>query len=1163
MRPTLLTTLIFVALVPITTSGLHAANAVASAARPPSATPATAQPGYFRFPALHGDTIVFTAEGDLWRVARTGGVAQRLTSHPGQETYPAISPDGKWLAFSGQYEGPIEAYVMPLSGGLPRRLTFDGEGATVRGWTPDGRVLVSTLAESTLPNRQLITINPSSLEREVLPLAQADEGSFDAAGTLYFTRLAAQSSHAKRYVGGTAQNLWKFPAGATEATPLTGDYRGTSKSPMWWQGRLFFATDRDGTMNVWSMKPDGSDLQQLTRHADFGVRFPALQGGRIVYQNGPDLWLLDVATGQTATVPITLASDFDHTREKWVEKPLDYLTGLALSPSGDRVALTVRGQVFVAPVGQGRLIEATRRNGVRYRQASFLPDGKALLTLSDESGEVEFWKLPANGMGARQQLTRDATTLRMSGVSSPDGKWIAYAERDQELWVHEIATGKAQRVAVSPGTDFDNADLAWSHDSHWLAYVVSASRGGLSRVYVHNLAENRSQPVTSARAASGNPAWSPDGKWLYYTSERNLESSVSSPWGNRQPEPQFERVDRIYMVALTSQARSPFDPTDELAGADTEKPAARPARPAAAAGKTEAKPVASQEPAKPVTAANANAEDIGKAAGAPPAKDASAVPAADKPIQPNGIVISFDGIESRQWEVPVPAGNLSRLQVTEKYLFYTDRGRGPNARNRLVAVEIKNKDVETSTVMDDIKSYRLSADRKKLLVHKYEQSLKGDALYVFDAGAKAPERLDRARVDLSALRFSYSPRENWRQIFVDAWRLHRDYFYDKSMHGVDWKANLAKHLPLVERVTDRAELNDAIAYLMSELSALHTSVRGGDLRESPEDIALGSLGAQLTRDEAAGGWRITRIYRNDPDYPKASSPLRRPGLAVEQGDVIEAINGVPTLEVPHPGALLRQKAGRQVLLRLKHGAKDAREVVVTPLTATAAQNLRYDDWEWSRRETVEREAQGKIGYVHLRAMGTPDIAQWARDYYPVFDREGLILDLRHNRGGNIDSWILNRLMRKAWMYWAPRDGEPYWNMQGAFRGHLVVLINEWTASDGEAAANGVRQLGLGTLIGTRTWGGGVWLRSANGLVDKGIASAAEFGSYSPEGSWVIEGTGLDPDIVVDNLPHATFLGRDAQLEAAIKLLQEKIAAEPRPVPKPPAYPIKTLGAPTR
>ncbi len=1112
-------------------------------ARTAAAAPAA---GYHRFPAIHGDSIVFTAEGDLWRVSAWGGVAQRLTTHPGQETNAALSPDGKWIAFSAQYEGPVEAYVMPITGGLPKRLTFDGETATVRGWTPDGRVLVSTFAESTLPNRQLVSIAPSSLERAIVPLAQADEGAYDESGNLYFTRLSAQSSHAKRYVGGTAQNLWRFPAGGPEAAPLTADYASTSKSPMWWQGRLHFATDRDGTMNLWSMRPDGTDLRQLTRHADFGVRFPAAQGGRIVYQNGADLWLLDVASGRSAIIPITLASDFDQTREKWVDKPLEYLSHVALSPNGDRVALTVRGQVFVAPAGPGRLVEASRQPGIRYRQASFQPDGKSLLALSDESGEVEFWRLPSNGVGPRTQLTRDAATLRMTGVSSPDGKWIAYAERDQELWIHEIATGQARRVAKSPATDFDSPDLAWSHDSRWLAYVMSPNRSGLSRVFIYGVEDDRSTPVTSARAASANPAWSPDGKWLYFTSERNLESTVGSPWGNRQPEPYFDKVDKLYQLALSaSQRRSPFDPIDELQPAEADKPAAPPS-PAPAKEEPKA--------AEPEPATSAPKETPKAPAKAAPKSDVA------REVKPAAVKIDFDGIEARQWEVPAPAGNLSRLVVTEKHLFYTDRGGGPAGRTRLVAVEIRNKDVEPSTVIDDIRAFRLSADRKKLLVQKSEGAGRGDALYVFDAGPKAPEKLDKSRVDLSGLRFSYSPRENWRQIFTDSWRLHRDYFYDKAMHGVDWPANLAKHLPLVDRVTDRAELNDLIAYMMSELSALHTSVRGGDLREGSDDIAPASLGAALARDDAAGGWRITRLYRADPDYPKSLSPLARPGLGVREGDVIESINGVATLEVPHPGTLLRQKAGRQVLLRIRTADQPARDVVVTPVNVTAAQNLRYDDWELSRREFVDRESERRIGYVHLRAMGTGDIAQWARDYYPVFDRDGLILDLRHNRGGNIDSWILNRLMRKAWMYWSSRDGEPYWNMQGAFRGHLVVLINEWTASDGEAAANGVRRLGLGTLLGTRTWGGGIWLRSANTLVDKGIASAAEFGTYAPEGVWVVEGTGIEPDVRVDNLPHETFKGRDAQLEAAIRLLKEKIAADPRPVPRPPPYPVKTLPA---
>jgi tricorn protease len=342
---------------------------------------------------------------------------------------------------------------------------------------------------------------------------------------------------------------------------------------------------------------------------------------------------------------------------------------------------------------------------------------------------------------------------------------------------------------------------------------------------------------------------------------------------------------------------------------------------------------------------------------------------------------------------------------------------------------------------------------------------------------------------------------------------------------------------------------------MSELSALHTAVQPGDVRGSPDDenIGVASLGAHVVRDDAAGGYRITDIYSADPDYPEKLSPLQRPWQNVSRGDIIESINGVPTLSAPDIGALLRNQANRQVLLRIKPVAGgDSFDAIVTAMSAAEATSLRYSDWELSRRRRVDEKSDGKIGYVHLRAMAGADYAQWARDYYPVLDRPALILDLRHNRGGNIESWLLARLMRKAWMWWAPRSADPVPNMQNAFRGHLVVLVNEWTASDGETMANGVRRLGLGTVIGTRTWGGGIWLRAINRLVDRGIITAAENGSFVPEEGWVVEGPGITPDIIVDNLPVATFRGEDAQLDAAIAKLKEMLAKDPRPVPTPPA-----------
>ena len=417
-----------------------------------------AKPGYYRMPAIHGDTIVFTSEGDLWQVDAGGGVARRLTSHPGMETHAAISPDGTTLAFAAQYEGPTEIYVMPLAGGLPRRVSYWGRSCRVVGWSPDGRAIGATQHFSTLPSTQCVLIDPETAEQEPIPLAQASEGDFDATGTtFYFTRFSFQGSHTKRYQGGTAQNIWRFTEGAAEAEPLTAD-----RSPMWWNGRVYFISDRDGTMNIWSMNPDGGDLKQHTFHSGWDAKEPDLDAGRIVYQVGADLYLYDIASDNTQIVPITLTSDFDQTRDNWVDKPFDYLTSAHISPSGDKVALISRGRVFVAPAVQGRLVEAGRESGVRYRSARFMPDGERILALSDKTGEIELWTIPA----------RDSHVFRVDAVPSPDGKWIAHTDRNQSLWLYEVRTGKSALIIRS---DYDIPhDLAWSPDSRWLAFVDEA-----------------------------------------------------------------------------------------------------------------------------------------------------------------------------------------------------------------------------------------------------------------------------------------------------------------------------------------------------------------------------------------------------------------------------------------------------------------------------------------------------------------------------------------------------------------------------------------------------------------------------------------------------------------------------------------------------------------
>jgi tricorn protease len=1094
-------------------------------------TSAETPKGYYRFPAIHGDLIVFTAEGDLWRVPVGGGVAQRLTTHPGSESHPAISPDGQSIAFTAEYEGSPEVYLMPLAGGLPRRLTFGELGPRVEGWTPDGKVIYSTMSFSTLPNRQLATVDPAKGTVRLLPLAQASQGVYEQEGKrLFFTRLAEQGSSTKRYQGGTVENLWSFADGDPEAVPLTADFKGASRNPMWWNGRVYFSSDRDGVMNLWSMKPDGSDLSQHTQHGEYDVKSPSQEGGRIVYQQGADLRLLDLRDGQDRLLDIRLASDFDQQRERWVKKPLDFLTTVHLSPKGDRLAFTARGQVFVAPVEQGRFVEVPRRTGVRYRNARFMPDGKSLLSQTDESGEIEFCLLPANGVGRVEPVTTNGTVFRFEGVPSPDGKHIAWADKNGKFWIHDLESQHTTLVMETPRDQVE--DFAWAPDSRWLAFTYPASNT-VQQIMLYQLTNGTLTTLTSDRVESYNPAWSPDGKWLYFLSDRNLRSLVPSPWGPRQPDPFFTETTKIFALGLTKDTRWPFRPKDELQAdkGDDEKE------------KKEEK----KEKEKEEKESTSESGDAAKTATAEESKsDAKAQP----PIKP--LVIELEGLSERLFEVPVPAGNYSGLEVTAKHLLWRSRDLGFEAKSHLKQLEITRKDPKPKTLVEDITNYELSGDGKKLMVRKK------DVFHVIAVDATAPAKLED-KVNLEGWTFSLTPAEEWQQIYTEAWRMMRDYFYDRGMHGTDWRAIHAKYRPLLDRVSDRAELSDVIAGMVGELGALHIFVRGGDARENPDKIETASLGAVWSRDETSGGWRVGHIYRTDPDYPADLAPLAQPTVMVKEGDVITAINGRNTLSVASPGLLLRNQAGKQVLLDVKPTDGSTNRLVITePVSSGKAQDLRYDEWELTRREMVEKLGQGEIGYVHLRAMGGNDIAQWARDFFPVFNRQGLIIDVRHNNGGNIDSWILGKLLRKAWFYGQPRVGDTTWNMQYAFRGHLVVLCDHHTASDGEAFSEGIRRLGLGKVIGTRTWGGEIWLSAQRWLVDSGMATAAETGVYGPEGQWLIEGHGVDPDIVVDNLPHETFKGRDAQIEAAIKQLQDLITEDPRPVPPVPKYPNKSF-----
>ncbi len=1113
-----------------------------------SAIPLTGQApggrrGYYSSPSLRGQTIVFSSEGDLWTVGVEGGAARRLTTGSGIEDEARISPDGQTVAFSADYEGPREVYTMPIDGGLPQRRTWDGDSAP-EGWAPDGRLLIATGRYSTLPEAELALVDDHG-GREIVPLAQAAEAAYSSDGhTLYFTRWPRQWSETKRYKGGWAESIWSFD-GKDEATPLTSDYPGTSTNPMFWNSRVYFLSDRDGVVNVYSMDAQGHDVKQESHQRLFDVSSASLDDGRMVYASGADLWLLDLKSGKEEIISITLVSDFDQLRQHWVTKPDKYLTQAHISPDGSQLVFTARGEIYKAPAKTGRVVKVAGESDVRYREARFLPDGKNIVALSTKTGETEFWKFPANGEGAPEQWTSDAKVLRWEGVPSPDGLWLAFHDKNHHLWIYDVKAKTDKRVAQSLNADFSN--LTWSPDSRWLAFNVGAENT-FEQIKVLNVASGEIKAITSDRFNSQNAAWSADGKWLYFLSDRNLSSTIHSPWGPRAPQPHFDRTMKIYELALVPGLRSPFLAADELhpdtpEKKDTEKPdTEKPKDNAAPAAAGDKKPDDTSKKTENNTGDKTSGKDEKK-------------PAEEK--KPPEVKIDFAGLDARLDEVPVAPGNYDSLDATEKRLCWTNRSDGPEPKTALQCVDIANKGDEPDTLLPDVKGYEISLDRKKMLVYK------GDDFYVFDSDAKGSElsdakKLAKSQVDLSHWTISTNPRDEYRGIFLDAWRLERDYFYDPGMQGVNWTAMRDRYLPLVDRVATRDELNAVIAQMVSELSALHTFVRGGDDRKPADKIDTATLGAVLRRDEKAGGYVVEHIYLHDPDLPNQAPPLARPDSLVLEGETIVSIDGQSLLSVSDERELLRGKAGQQVMLTVKNAKGETRDVLAKPISEETDSRMRYAEWEYTRRTKVDEASKGAIGYVHLQAMSSGDIDQWAQEYFPVFDRQGLIIDVRHNEGGNIDSWLLGELLRKAWFYWQPRVGNPSWNMQYAFRGYIVVLCDEQTASDGEAFSEGFKRLHLGTLIGTRTWGGEIWLSGSNRQADNGVATAAEMGVYGPEGTWLIEGHGVDPDKVVDNLPHATYAGTDAQLQAAIDMLTEEIKQDPRPVPQHPPYPDKSF-----
>lgn len=1038
--------------------------------------------GYYQSPCLHKTTIIFCSEGDLWKVSTAGGMAQRLTAHSGEEQHPAISPDGKTIAFTAAYDGSPEVYTMPIEGGVPLRCTFSNTGGTrAVGWTPQGKLIYSSTNWSNLPNARLATIDLQTKSHGVLPLFEANDGIQNEEGTWFFVPLSNFNGHVKRYKGGWSRHIWRFD-GKNEAVKLTHDHLGESYNPMWHQNRLFFITDRDGMKNIWSMDANGKNLQQHTFHSQFDVRMAKLDMDKIVYQHGADLWLLNLADGKYQRIDIRLTSDFDQLRERWVNKPEAFISSVNLSPKGDKLVVTSRGRVFVVPVKAGRTLALTDSNEpvVRHRDAVFSADGSHIISLSDGSGEFEFTQYPANGKGSAKQLSQHGKPLRYEGIPSSDGKWLAYDDNDKHLYILNVATGNRKKISTN---EQGIRDFAWSPDSQWLAFV-QVSLSGFTQIKIYNAYDGSLFDLTNDRSNNSQVKWGREGQFIYFISDRSLGTMTGNARDARLGGVGWEKPHKVYHVALMKGLRSPFRPVDELHLLE--------------------------------------------------ATDTKVV----KPV----VNIDKDDIQARTMVVPIESGNYYQLEVGERALYLLSEQTGKDPKTEVKAVTFARETPVLTTLASGIEQFKMSSNGQKLLVKK------GGAYFLTEAGTGSLQLTEA--IDLGACTFSLNPKSEWQQLYKDAWRMERDCFYDTNMHGLDWDAMYTKYLPLVHRVSSRSELNEVLAELTGELSVLHTFVFGGDLRSNSLSVPVGSLGANTSRDVKRGGFRIDHIYQSDPDFPERQSPLSDPYLDIKVGDIITMVNGKDALTVTDIGELLLNQAGKQVRLAVKRG-NASKEIIIT--VWGDAYWLKYRDWQYTNRLKVEAASNQQIGYLHMSANSDWDIGHFYREYFPVANKQGFIIDMRNNQGGYISSLLLQMLHRQVWMYRVDRTGEPIERIP-----HMVVLVNERTGSDGEVFAEGFRRLGLGSTLGMRTWGGFIALHYGNKLSDNGVVSAPMHAAYSNEGIWLVEGHGHVPDMVVENLPWESFQGKDAQLEAAVAFLQQQIALKPNVIPLPPPYPDKSF-----
>jgi tricorn protease len=1050
-------------------------------------------------PAVSQDQIAFIYANDLWVSRLDGTAVRRLTSDEGVESNPAFSPDGKLIAFSAQYEGNIDVYVVPVEGGVPRRLTWHPGADLVQGFTPNGAAVLFTSPREVFTTRYLqlftVSVNGEAPE-EKLKIPNAARAAYSPDGTrIVYNPLYQAFVQWKNYRGGTVStlNIIRLDDYAVEKVPQPQD-RCNDTDPMWIDSTIYFRSDRNGEFNIFSFDPKSKAVKQLTNHTDFPVLAASAGGGRIIYEQAGYLHILDPRSGKSANLTIGAAADLEETRTRYA-KGFRWVRDASISPTGARVALEFRGEIVTVPAEKGDPRNISNTAGAHERHPIWSPDGTQMAYLSDATGEYQLCIQNQDGKGEIKRFQLAGTGFYDSPAWSPDGMKISYVDNSQTLYWIDLKSGLCKKIGSNYLLGSTNIQNSWSPDSKWIVYTRS-DRVYIQAVYAYSLEQDKSSAVTDGLSEVAEPVFDASGKYIYFFG--STDAGPVKQWFDLSAT-DLRKTSSLYLVVLRKDLPSPLaKESDEEKGIQKED--------------------------KP--------------------REAAAAP-------PQPFSIDFDGIQYRILDVPIPGGEYANLQAgAAGQIFYLKiipgAAPGPGGGAELHRYDLtKRKD---DTLISGLTGYQISADTKKILL------VQRDAMSI--VGVPATDRIQpgQGRLNIEAAEVFVDPRAEWLQIFNEAWRINRDYFYATNMHGVDWNAMRQKYAIFLPDLAVRSDLNRVIQWMCSELGVGHHRVGGGDTIYEPKNVPGGLLGADFAIE--SGRYRFKKVYGGLNWNPGLRSPLTEPGIDVKEGEYLLAVNGQdlrPPTSVFRP---FENTSGKIVEITVGANAdgSGSRTVKVVPIASDAA--LRNRDWVEGNIKKVDQATGGRVAYVYVPNTSTQGYVYFKRYFYPQSDKDAIIVDERFNGGGLVADYYIDQLRKPLISYWNMRYGADLKTPGASIQGPKVMLIDETAGSGGDMLPWMFRKLKLGTLVGKRTWGGLVGTLGFPVLMDGGSVTAPNLAIWTTEEGWTVENVGVPPDIEVEQTPADVITGRDPQLEKAIQVIMDELKKNPVQEPKRPPYPVK-------